>query len=94
MRAWQQGQAPIVAADSPIKFAPWYAYDALVNKLCLNKSDWVIKQSEKPLPVKTFIAGSTNEANKAPSGDYYDWGTEIPSYFTSKWKDEGVQLNS
>ena len=93
MRAWQSGQAPIVAADSPIKFSPWYAYDSLVNKLCLNKSDFIVKQSEKPLPVKTFIAGSTNEANKVPSGDYYDWGTEIPSYFTSKWKDEGVQLN-
>lgn len=93
MRAWQPGQAPIVAVDSPTKYSPWYAYDSLVNKLCLNKSDWIVKQSEKPLPLKTFVAGSTNDANKVPAGDSYDWGTDFPSYFTNKWKGEDVKLN-
>ncbi len=92
MRAWKTGDAPLVAADSPIKYSPWYAFDSLVNKLCLNKTDWVVKQDEKKLPVKVFVAGSTAEANKVPSGDYYDWEAFQP-YFVNKWKDAGVKVN-
>lgn len=94
MRAWKTGQAPIVATDSPIKYSPWYAYDSLVNKLCLNKStDWQVKQSEKPLPVRVFVAGSTNADNQVPTGDYYDWPAFAP-YFLDKWKGEGVQVTA
>lgn len=93
MRAWKTGDAPIVAADSPIKYSPWYAFDSLVNKLCLGKSTgWQVQQSEKPLPVKVFIAGSTNPDNKVPTGDYYDWPAFAP-YFLEKWAGEGVQVN-
>ena len=94
MRAWKSGQAPIVAADSPIKYSPWYAYDSLVNKLCLGKTtDWTVQQSEKPLPVKVFVAGSTNADNQVPTGDYYDWPAFAP-YFLDKWKGEGVQVTA
>lgn len=80
MRNWKEGDAPMAAADSPIKYSPWYAFDALVNKFVLEESDWVTDMSIKPLPLELFTPANV------PSTDYAEWEPFEP-FFVDRWEE-------
>lgn len=87
MRDWKQGDAPMAAADSPIAYVPWYAFDALVNKWVAGEKDWTTKMSVKPLPT-TLIT-----PENVPEGDAYAWEPFEP-FFAARWTAAGAKLNN
>ena len=86
MRDWKEGDAPMAAADSPIQYDPWYAFDALVNKWILEEEDWVTDMSIKPLPTALITPADV------PEGDAYPWEPFEP-FFVERWTAAGVELN-
>jgi ABC-type sugar transport system substrate-binding protein len=77
---------PMAIADSPIKDVAWYALDALVNKLVLNKADWVTDMSVHPLPYVLVTP------QNVPAQDAWPYEDFSP-VFQERWKGEGVTLN-
>jgi len=88
LRAAKGTNQKLAVVDSPIQYGPWYAMDALVNKLVLNKSDWVTDMSVKPLPYK-LVTPETVPA----TGTTMDYEPFEP-FFLDRWKSEGVPLTN
>ena len=86
MRDWKEGDAALAAADSPIAFDPWYAFDALVNKWLLDEEDWVTDMSIHPLPTALITPADV------PDGEAYPWEPFEP-FFVERWTKAGVELN-
>lgn len=86
LRNWKEGDAPLAAADSPIAYVPWYAFDALVNKWIAEEEDWVTDMSVKPLPTALMTPSDV------PEGDSYPW-EEFEPTFVERWEKAGAELN-
>lgn len=86
LRDWTEGDAPLAAADSPIAYVPWYAFDALVNKWIAEEDDWTTDMSVKPLPTALMTPADV------PDGDSFPWEPFEP-FFVERWTEAGAQLN-
>ena len=87
LRADKGDAIPEAVADSPVYDSPWYAFDAMVNKFDLKKSDWVTKESIHPFPYVLVTP-----ENVQATGTTYNYPSYQP-FFTSLWEKEGVKVN-
>jgi ribose transport system substrate-binding protein len=87
LRADKGGSMPMAVADSPVYDSPWYAFDAMVNKLVLKKKDWVTKESIHPFPYVLVTP-----QNVQATGTTYQYPSYQP-FFTGLWKKEGVKVS-
>jgi len=76
---------PMAIADSPLMDVSWYALDSLVNKLVLNKSDWVVDPSIHPLPYVVVTP------KNVPSTDSWPYDDFAP-FFKARWQAAGITL--
>lgn len=80
------GEVPTAVADSPLRYVAWYALDSLVNKLVLDKLDWVTPTSVYELPYVLVTP------ENVPDSDSYPYEPFQP-FFEKRWADAGVTLN-
>jgi ABC-type sugar transport system substrate-binding protein len=85
LRNWKKGDPRLAVADSPIRFVPWYAIDALINKYYLGQKDWVTNVSIKELPVVLMTP------ENVPAGKVYPY-EEFEPFFVQRWAAEGVTV--
>jgi ABC-type sugar transport system substrate-binding protein len=81
----REGKVPTAVADSPLKDVAWYALDSLVNKLILDKKDWVTPTSVKELPYVLVTP------ENVPDGDSYPYD-DVKPFFQERWANAGVKL--
>lgn len=86
IRNWEEGDPPLAAADSPIAYSPWYAFNALVNLWELDEEEWAVDMSIKPLPTALITP------EDVPEGDFVEWEPFEP-FFVDLWTEAGVELN-
>lgn len=82
----REAAVPMAIADAPLRFVSWYALDSLVNKLLLNKEDWVTDMSINPLPYVLMTP-----ENVPAEGDVWPYEPFDP-FFVELWTSQGVTL--
>jgi len=82
----REAALPMAIADAPLRYVSWYALDSLVNKLLLNKEDWVTDMSIQPLPYVLMTP-----ENVPAEGDVWPYEPFDP-FFTELWTSQGVTL--
>jgi ABC-type sugar transport system substrate-binding protein len=87
LRADKGDAIPEAVADSPVYDSPWYAFDSMVNKFDLKKSDWIASESIHPFPYVLITP-----ENVQATGTVYNYPSYQP-FFTSLWKKEGVKVS-
>lgn len=81
----RKAEVPTAIADSPLRYVAWYALDSLVNKLTLNKKDWITPTSVHELPYVLVTP------KNVPATDAYPYEPFQP-FFEKRWEDAGVKL--
>jgi ABC-type sugar transport system substrate-binding protein len=82
----REAALPMAIADAPLRYVSWYALDSLVNKLLLDKQDWVTNMDINPLPYVLMTP-----ENVPAEGDAWPYEPFDP-FFTQLWQSEGVTL--
>jgi ABC-type sugar transport system substrate-binding protein len=82
----REAAVPMAIADAPLRYVSWYALDSLVNKLLLNKEDWVTDMNINPLPYVLMTPENVPAEGNAWPYEPFD------PFFVDLWTSQGVTL--